>query len=359
MALLRSPSSAPLLLPFVLLGVLALPFGVVSGLSVGLQLRGREKSRDTNTKKAARQSPAGLPGPPPPTPEPTPPAPPKREPIRLHAPIEVHFRLVNTSDPIRSDESYTDQPLIDLPPVAVIEAQAEELPGEESLYQQLDRITGTKTTGMIIPRGAALPDDANSEQMPDLVTAMNFLSSDPNTKTICESGFNAGHGSLRWLEHSAFRQAKVFSFDLGGVHPYGPKAAEFLAAQFPGRLLVTWGDSRVTVPTFAQQHPEVKCDIIYLDGGHDPGVAMADLKNFMLMANPSHNIVLIDDTPCSSAFCQGPYMAWQEMVQAGLILPLNTVMMDGGKRGYSVGKYQFPPPGVAVTMPPTPAFSAR
>lgn len=121
--------------------------------------------------------------------------------------------------------------------------------------------------------------------------------------------------------------------------------------------MVTWGNSQVTLPTFAMQHPEVKCDLIYVDGGHDYAVALADLQNFKRMANPTHNVVLIDDTPCSSAFCQGPYMAWQQMVQAGEITQLDTQLLAGGTRGYTVGKYNFgqttPAPGFfpAVGLP--------
>jgi len=215
-------------------------------------------------------------------------------------------------------------------------------PNEQALYQQLEAL-GAQNGGV---------NEGHSQQVPEMTAAMNLLAADPNVNTICETGFNAGHGSLRWLLHSK-PTAKVFSFDLG-VHTYGPPAAKFLGEKFPGRILVTWGDSTVTVPQFAAQHPEIKCDLIYVDGGHDLAVAQADLKNFMPMANPVHNVVLIDDTPCGSAFCQGPYMAWQQMVQGGLITQVNAQMLAGGTRGFTIGKYNLqgtttPLPAVATT----------
>merc|ERR1719235_541477 len=111
---------------------------------------------------------------------------------------------------------------------------------------------------------------------------MNQIAADPRIKTICETGFNGGHGTLRWLLHSN-HQVHVYSFDLG-EHPYSKPAAKFLEDNFPGRHTATWGDSTLTLPHFHQQHPEMKCNLLFVDGGHTHEIAASDLKNFMAMA---------------------------------------------------------------------------
>mmetsp|Transcript_114881 Transcript_114881/g.199023 ORF Transcript_114881/g.199023 Transcript_114881/m.199023 type:complete len:280 (+) Transcript_114881:106-945(+) len=152
-------------------------------------------------------------------------------------------------------------------------------------------------------------------------------------KTVCEVGFNAGHGALRFLSQS---NAHVYEFDIG-VHAYSHVAADFLAAKFPGRLTLTWGDSTKTLPQFHAQHPDVKCDLIIVDGGHSLPVATADLLNFVVMASASH-ILVIDDTYCNAPSCVGPTSAWQNLIAKGCIQEVERVPM-GPLRGFSFGKY--------------------
>jgi len=156
---------------------------------------------------------------------------------------------------------------------------------------------------------------------------------DPNIKTICETGFNAGHSALRFLAQS---NATLFEFDLG-VHPYGKVGAQFLMNKFPGRLHTLWGDSTVVMPLFRWQRSDVHCDLMVVDGGHQYDVAKSDLKNFAKMASKSH-IVAIDDSPCTDELCVGPTRAWQELIQQGCIAQTQSVTMSAS-RGYSVGHF--------------------
>ena len=48
------------------------------------------------------------------------------------------------------------------------------------------------------------------------------------------------------------------------------------------------GDSTVSVPEFFDMYPDVKCDIVSVDGGHSHSVATKDLKNFRRAAAPNH-----------------------------------------------------------------------
>ena len=68
----------------------------------------------------------------------------------------------------------------------------------------------------------------------------HWLAGRPWVNTICETGFNAGHGTLQWLTGSD--HAHVYSFDIGS-HYYTRPMADYLNRTFPGRLHITFGDS--------------------------------------------------------------------------------------------------------------------
>lgn len=205
---------------------------------------------------------------------------------------------------------------------------------EAQLYQHLD----------VIAQQNGGVKEGHSNQIPELVGTMNAMAADPQIKTICETGFNSGHGTLRWLLYSD-PQAVVYTFDLG-QHPYSRPAATWLQETFPGRLYVTWGDSTQTLPAFHKQHPQVKCNLVFVDGGHSNAVAVADLQNFMHMADPAHNVILMDDVYCTAPWCEGPSAAWAEVRQNGTVLETRNSTVQDGTRGYALGHYV--PKGLAT-----------
>ena len=78
------------------------------------------------------------------------------------------------------------------------------------------------------------------------------------------------------IKNQANPKAKVVMFDLW-EHAYAPRAEAWLrspAAAAHGikdgdaRLTVIKGSSLETVPQFAAENPDVKCDLISVDGGH-------------------------------------------------------------------------------------------
>lgn len=210
------------------------------------------------------------------------------------------------------------------------------LANEGALYQELEAM-GAKN-GMII--------EGHSNQVMEEMTAMNNLVSDPKVQTVCETGFNGGHGTLRWLLHSS-PTTKVYSFDIG-QHSYSKPAADWFSQLFPGRHTITWGDSTKTIPAFKAANPNVKCNLIFVDGGHDYNVAAADLINFWGMADPNYNVLLMDDVFCSSVFCQGPNAAWTNLISSGAAAQISAVPTVGGTRGFAYGAYKI----VAPTQPP-------
>ena len=97
-------------------------------------------------------------------------------------------------------------------------------------------------------------------------------------RTVCETGFNYGHSSFNYL--TANDKAVVHSFDIGS-HPYTKHMADYLSAKFPGRFFIHYGDSAASLPEFVQKNPDIRCNLIFVDGWHSYPVAKSDLENFM------------------------------------------------------------------------------
>ena len=140
-------------------------------------------------------------------------------------------------------------------------------------------------------------------------------------KNIMEIGFNAGHSAELFLKYTS---AHVTSFDLG-EHPYVAHAKEYIDAYYPGRHTLILGDSTVTVPNCIGKY-----DVIFIDGGHDYSVALADLQNAKRMAR-KNTIVIMDDTMYTPEWVHpytvGPTQVWVE-----------SDMLEMGRRDYQNGK---------------------
>jgi len=171
-------------------------------------------------------------------------------------------------------------------------------------------------------------------QEPVEVSAYISLAQESFVKTICETGFNGGQSSLLWL--LANPQAKLYSFDLAD-YEYTRVAGEWMKKKFPDRFTLTAGNSVVTVPAFAEARPDVKCDLIVVDGGHDEVVAKADVAHFAALAAPVNRVV-VDDTPCAVTWCMGPNSAWADALKTNLVSQIRSVNM-GAYRGFVVGEY--------------------
>lgn len=130
----------------------------------------------------------------------------------------------------------------------------------------------------------------------------------PGVKTICEVGFGPGQSSIIYLASNP--GATVFNFDLYpflGESPellhieyverqpmFQPKALEYINAMFPGRFHAIKGNRNVSVPEFAKAHPDIKCDLISIDGSHIPSQPFYDIYHFHALAHEK-SILVLDD----------------------------------------------------------------
>jgi len=185
-------------------------------------------------------------------------------------------------------------------------------------------------------------------QEPTEVHSYIELAREDFVHTICETGFNAGQSALIWLLSNP--TAKLYSFDLG-QYGYTHAAAGFLQKKFPDRFTFVAGNSMETLPRFIVDHPEVRCDLAIVDGGHTTDVATSDLVNFAAMASPVNRVV-VDDTPCAVSWCLGPSLAWKGGIDEKKVKEVKSVPM-GTYRGFVVGEFLHPDAAteVAATSP--------
>lgn len=181
--------------------------------------------------------------------------------------------------------------------------------------------------------------EGNSGNIAQQTNSLRQLVSNVDILHILEIGFNAGHSADTFLSSSL---AHVTSFDINtrGSIKY---AKEYIDKKYPSRHTLIVGDSTKTIPEYANNNPETKFDVIFIDGGHAYEIANADLLNCKKLAH-KNTIVIMDDTifdmSLSADWSIGPSKAWIEAVLSKFIDPINKEFYGIG-RGMAWGKYFF------------------
>jgi len=165
---------------------------------------------------------------------------------------------------------------------------------------------------------------------------------------IAEIGFSVGFSALAFLESSA--ATNVVSFELDERRTVR-LAKEFLDERYPGRHELVFGDSRDTLPYYADEHPYA-FDLVFVDGGRTHEIAASDIRHACRLARPQ-GLVVVDDVIPWLPWGAGPYDAWNEAVAAGLLEPVElrldgqrvTEITEPGDRAWAVGR--TPGPGTA------------
>ena len=163
------------------------------------------------------------------------------------------------------------------------------------------------------------------------------LAKQPWVKTICETGFLAGHSAFQWLVASS-NSTKLYSFDLCSRYSYTNTMAAYINETFPNRFNLACGDSAHTVPMAT--HLYGKCDLVIIDGGHSFPVAWNDITNMQKLANMNGHILLADDVPSKS----GSTSAWNKAKNEDILKETficRSKDVDGKKRGFAVGIYKI------------------
>lgn len=186
-------------------------------------------------------------------------------------------------------------------------------------------------------RGIVRFAEGYSQQVEGQVRDIVEITNKPDIN-VMEIGFNAGHSAELMLENN--KTLKLTSFDLGQYN-YVLPGREYINQTYPGRHTLYLGDSTTTIPTFTQQYPDVKFDVIFIDGGHLYPIAKADIENCFHLAHKD-TIVMLDDTMYTKDWEEGwtigPTKAWLESLENGKITELDRKDYMKG-RGMSWGRY--------------------
>lgn len=191
-------------------------------------------------------------------------------------------------------------------------------------------------------RGQLAVEGSSSPEQQDYLRSLVRRS---GARLVGEIGFNAGFSSLAFL--SAAPDVRVVSFDIG-QHEVVRHAKEFMDERYRGRHELVIGDSKLTVPRYRAEHPQVSFDIVFIDGGHDCQTVSADIANLKLLSHLGTSVVIDDLTPWLP-WGKGPARAWSEAMRQGLIVQaemykdgqLVHAMEPPGERSWALGRYRY------------------
>lgn len=108
---------------------------------------------------------------------------------------------------------------------------------------------------------------------------------------ICEVGVNACHSLLFMLDVNS--EAEYTLFDIG-IHKYLEPCFNYVQSAFPAtKMKLFLGDSRLTLPAYAETHRE-EFDFIHVDGGHTYDVFSSDYECTYKMLKKG-GIMIFDD----------------------------------------------------------------
>ena len=124
--------------------------------------------------------------------------------------------------------------------------------------------------------------------------------------------------------------------------PYSNASRTHIDKLYPGRVRFVKGSSVVTVPQYVREVSagrEPSCDLWFVDGDHNHGVPMVDLKHALQAAADGATIIADDCTPRFPAVMLG----WRHMLKLGMIADSFNKTLNlpppGGQKGWCVGRY--------------------
>lgn len=181
--------------------------------------------------------------------------------------------------------------------------------------------------------------EGHCQQLQGQINDLATLVSNDKIRRVMEIGFNAGHSAEVLLASN--RNIQLTSFDLG-VYETVAKAKTYIQTVYPNRHTLIIGNSVETIPKFIQDNPGTKFDLIFIDGGHDYEVALADIENCRVLAHDD-TVVLLDDTMFDKQhereYTVGPTRVWLEQIHANKIAEISRKHYDVG-RGMAWGTYK-------------------
>ena len=176
-----------------------------------------------------------------------------------------------------------------------------------------------------------------SQEVKDQTDMLLSLTSKPDINVL-EIGFNAGHSADTFLKNNP--SLKLTSFDLG-QYAYNKSAKDFIDSNYPERHTLLYGDSTISIPEFIIKNPNIRFDVIFIDGGHEYSIVKADMENCMRLSTKD-TIIILDDTIFTEQWKEhytiGPTQIWNEYLSDNKVVEIGRVEFGLG-RGMVWGKY--------------------
>lgn len=138
---------------------------------------------------------------------------------------------------------------------------------------------------------------------------LNIFNTVLNAKTAVEVGVNAGHSLLVML--LANPSLIIYGFDIC-IHPYTKPCVDYLNSQFGNRINFIEGNSKITMPEFIQNNPNLTIDFFHIDGMHEIDTDHDFQNSYKLARNNS--IILWDDSDNDTL-----NMLWNKYVIGGKV----------------------------------------
>jgi len=153
-------------------------------------------------------------------------------------------------------------------------------------------------------------------------------------RTVCEVGFNAGHSAASMMSGADAQSSYIgFAYDAVREHEeegLNHRLATRLAQQLGNAqrfAKMRFGKSQVTVPEFfaangQQMNGGQGCQMVSIDGSHSFRDVLLDMRNFKQGVDREKHLIVVDDTRCTSWYCEPPTRAWVAAIEEGLVREL-------------------------------------
>jgi hypothetical protein len=165
----------------------------------------------------------------------------------------------------------------------------------------------------------------------------------PHAQLLCEIGLNVGHSAATLLTATHAQEFLAWDWNdkkLASVD----QGFAYLREVFPEvPMQLHGGDSLQAVPAFLQQHQDVVCDVVHIDGSHDGVYPEGDFQNMRKAARKDgRTLVIFDDCGCSTGWCITPKNTAEKAFKEGTLIRLERndsyILVEG--RGSCLGWMQ-------------------
>lgn len=127
---------------------------------------------------------------------------------------------------------------------------------------------------------------------PDKRLFLTSLILSTRAEVFVEIGFNSGIMAAAASRALSLTGGRYIGFELKKELEL---VSNHLKNDFGYNIEMHWGDSASTVPEFVRAYPNVKADIIFIDGNHSPEGLRSDIRNCLRLISRG-GLILVDDT---------------------------------------------------------------